>query len=76
MGSRGISWLYPELGAPPLGKELTGSDWTTDELTRIISDYFSMLEAELEGRSYSKQDRPSKRRWTRPNRILANRSTR
>jgi uncharacterized protein DUF3883 len=33
---------------------VAGSDWTVDELAAVVSDYFSMLQAELEGRRYSK----------------------
>lgn len=32
----------------------TGTDWQTDELDAIVADYFSMLDAELSGRSYVK----------------------
>lgn len=35
-------------------RETTGLDWTADELAVIVSDYFSMLRDELEGRPYSK----------------------
>ena len=32
----------------------TGTDWQTDELDAIVSDYFSMLDAELSGQNYVK----------------------
>lgn len=33
---------------------MAGRDWTRDEVEAIVADYFAMLEAELEGDSYSK----------------------
>lgn len=33
---------------------MAGRDWTRDEVEAIVADYFAMLEAELEGESYSK----------------------
>jgi hypothetical protein len=34
----------------------TGTDWTADELTLIVADYFAMLQAELAGVAYSKAE--------------------
>jgi len=35
---------------------LPRSDWTLEEVERIVADYFAMLEAELKGEVYSKAD--------------------
>jgi hypothetical protein len=39
-----------------LDQNTTGLDWTSGELIVIVSDYFSMLQAELQGRRYSKAE--------------------
>lgn len=39
-----------------MDQNTTELDWTSDELTLIVSDYCSMLHAEFQGRSYSKAE--------------------
>jgi len=35
---------------------LTGQDWTQEEVSRVVVDYFRMLESEMRGRPYSKAE--------------------
>lgn len=41
---------------PPVNTTQPNLDWSTGELVLIVADYFSMLDAELTGRAYSKAE--------------------
>ena len=37
-------------------KSAAGTDWSREELNRIVADYFAMLKEEQAGRRYSKTE--------------------
>ena len=39
-----------------MNDDLTGQDWTADELDLVVADYYRMLRAELAGDAYSKTE--------------------